>query len=536
MSTSTGRRLALLLLPMALLAAAASAGAQNDDEEPVVTAAVQVTQNPDPVRAHSSPQIARNPENGELVIAETDVFGNPDFGVKIHISADEGRTWAPGGDPMMKPFTWNSDLAINGPYFTMVFDGDAVLYAALSATDPRYGNLSRNDRPRPIVLARSTDGGRSFTHSFVYQPTEGNARTVNNRRPMVAVDPEDSSNVYVGWLQTSSGEKSRSMLAASTDGGRTFGAPVDLAEPVAQGGYQPRPAVGRDGALHAIFPGAGFSPPVASGQPTPAPLVRPVFHRRSADNGRTWSDPVEIDPGSAGFSHNRKHLLAADPRSGTLYAVWYGIQNTRPALGEDTDIMMRVSRDDGATWSDVVVINDDASRPNVRHYDPGISIAPNGRVDVAWYDFRDSPTPEADHEAAPFNQGGYQHVYYSSSTDQGRSWSPNVRVSDRLIDRNIGVWSNNVHSHYNVGVASDDEAVYFAWQDSRHGDAMTNAEDVYFSALYLDGAEVATADEGSSVPGWILLAAGIAVGMGVAMLLVSLLARRPERTPARVSS
>jgi len=529
------RRLTLLLLPVTLVALGGAAGAQNtgarDDGRPIVTAAAQVTQNPNPVRAHSSPQIARNPKTGDLVIAETDVFGNPDFGVKIHVSVDAGRSWVAGGDPMMKPLTWNSDLAINGPYVTMAFTADAVLFVALSATDPKYGNLPRGERPRSLVLARSTDSGRSFTHSVAYQAQEGNVKTINNRRPMVALDPENPANVYLSWIQTSPQEKSRSMIAASSDGGRTFAAPVDLAETVGQGGYQSRPAVGPDGSVHAVFPGGGFAPPVASGQPAAPPVVRPVFYRKSTDRGRTWTDPVEIDPGSAGFSHNRKHQLAADPRSGTLYAVWYGIQNTRPAGGDDTDIMMRVSRDGGATWGDVVIINDEANRPNVRHYDPGIAIAPNGRVDVAWYDFRESPTPEADNESAPFNKGGFQHVYYSSSVDQGRSWSPNLRISDRLIDRNIGVWSNNVHSHYNVGIANSDDAVHFAWQDSRNGNAMTNAEDVYFASLYLDGRDVAGGGDGSSVPGWILLGAGTAVGMGVAMLLVFLLARRPQAEP-----
>lgn len=534
-SRQVRRRLPFLVLALALGSLGGSAEAQNN-EEPIVTAAVQVTSNPDPVRAHSSPQIARNPQNGDLVVAETDVFGNPDFGVKVHVSSDEGRSWAGGGDPMMKPLTWNSDLAINGPYLTMAFDKDAVLYLAHSATDPKYGDLPRSERPRSLVLARSTDSGRSFTHSFVYEPKEGNAETLNNRRPMVAIDPDDPSNVYVTWLQSSSGEKSKSMIAASTDGGRTFAEPVDLAESVAQGGYQSRPAVGPDGVVHAIFPGGGFSGPVASGQPTPEAIVRPVFYRRSADNGQTWSDPAEIDPGSAGFSHNRKHLLAADPNSGTLYAVWYGSQNTRPEVGEDTDVMMRVSDDGGAAWSDIVVINDEATRPSVRHYDPGISIAPNGRVDLAWYDFRDSPTPEADNESAPFNAGGFQHVYYSSSVDQGRSWSANQRISDRLIDRNIGVWSNNVHSHYNVGISSSDDATYFAWQDSRNGNATTNAEDVYSSALYHDGKEVARGDDAEGVPNWMLLGSGTAVGMGVVMLLVVVLARRQQPGPAKVST
>jgi hypothetical protein len=120
--------------------------------------------------------------------------------------------------------------------------------------------------------------------------------------------------------------------------------------------------------------------------------------------------------------------------------------------------MARVSLDSGATWSEPRFVNDEVEVPNIQHYDPGIAIAPNGRVDVAWYDFRNSPVPEASAEGG--NDGGSQDVHYGFSTDEGSSWSQNVRVSDRIIDRTIGVWSNNAHSHTNVGIASTDDTVY----------------------------------------------------------------------------
>jgi hypothetical protein len=180
-----------------------------------------------------------------------------------------------------------------------------------------------------------------------------------------------------------------------------------------------------------------------------------------------------------------------------------------------------------------VTVNDDAASPNVQHYDPGISIAPNGRVDIAWYDFRNSPAPEAQANAAPFNTGGMTDVYYAYSTDGGRTFSPNIRVSDRLADRSIGVWSNNVHSHFNVGIASANDGVYFAWQDSRNGNSITNSEDIYFASVLLDAPGVSVEDD-SGVPGWVLTGAGVAVGMGLCMLLVFLVSRsRPQPTPAR---
>jgi hypothetical protein len=173
-------------------APAGSVGAQERDE-PVVTAAVQVTDNPNPVRAHSSPQISVNPTNGELVIVETNVY--EDFGINVHVSTDEGRTWFDGGDPMVEPFTWNSDFAINGPYFTMAFDDGGTLFLAFSATDPAFGDRNRSERPRHIFVARSDDSGRTWETATAFEAPTDDEDTLDNRRPVLAVDPSDSRYV-----------------------------------------------------------------------------------------------------------------------------------------------------------------------------------------------------------------------------------------------------------------------------------------------------------------------------------------------------
>jgi hypothetical protein len=152
-------------------------------------------------------------------------------------------------------------------------------------------------------------------------------------------------------------------------------------------------------------------------------------------------------------------------------------------------------------------------------------------VDVAWYDFRNSPSPEVNLASAPFNYGGMTDVYYASSSDEGRTFGPNIRVSDRMADRSIGVWSNNVHSHYSVGIASANDGVYIAWQDSRNGNNITNSEDVYFASVLLDAPGVSVEDD-SGVPGWVVAATGVAVGMGLAMLLAFLVSRRGTPEPA----
>ena len=552
---SRSRRLAsagtLAVVP--LLLASPVGGAQND-RRPVVNAAVQVTRNPALVRAHSSPQMAVNPKNGELVIVETDVQGtrkdrepNGTRGCNVHISADEGRTWFPGGDPMMKPYTECSRVVINGPYATMGFDKNGVLYLAMTASDPKYANPHPPATiPRHIVLARSRDGGRTFETAMVFKGPEEAAKASGelpssgqNGRPMLALDPNNAANVYVAWSQSgNANEKAKSMIAASTDGGRTFGQPIDVSDP--RGASQPRPAVGPDGTVHVLYLSGSFGLPRS--EPQTPPLPRPIYHRSSIDQGRTWSQPVEVDGGAGA---HRKWLLAADPGSQTLYAVWYG-NPTKPEadIGEQDwlDIFLRVSPDGGKTWSEARAVNEGArSTAGVKRYDPGISVAPNGRVDIAWYDFRNSPVPEGI-QNYDFNGGGFQDVYYTSSFDKGRTFQrPDVRVTDRIIDRNIGVWSNNYHSHTNVGTASTNDAVYFAWQDSRNGNADNNTEDVYFTSADLAGADregvgAASVEGDSGIPAWAVGLTGMAVGLGIATAIFLLVFRRSPAAPGQTST
>lgn len=182
--------------------------------------------------------------------------------------------------------------------------------------------------------------------------------------------------------------------------------------------------------------------------------------------------------------------------------------NLAEGYEEDADVFFMTSSDGGESWSERKVLNDD-DELGAEQYLPGISVAPTGRIDVAWYDDRLSPGGA---------EAGFQDVFYTSSDDQGRTFSPNLRVTDRSVDRNIGVWGNNIDSNHNVGVASTDGAVYFAWQDSRNGDPQLQSEDIYTAKLVLSGPEGVAAGESKAL--WGLVGAGIALAIGGLVLLV----------------
>jgi hypothetical protein len=347
----------------------------------------------------------------------------------------------------------------------------------------------------------------------------------------VAVDPTDPRFVYVSWMQFHTNDDNpsgnKALIASSSDGGKTFGKPFSLREGDPQGSYDARPAVDGKGVVHVVFPGRGRVP-AGTDPATPAP-IRTVLHRSSADHGGSWSDANEVDQGNAGFSFDRKWALRADPANNNLYVTWYGNPNpraTRPQ--DDRDIYFRASYDAGKTWSDRQVINTDSALVNVQHYDPGLSVAPNGRVDIAWYDFRNSPAPETDLPSG--NAGGMQDIYHRYSTDGGRTWSKELKVNDRIIDRNYGVWSNNNHVHGPLSLVSTDDAAYITWQDSRNGLNAASADDTYFATIvYNDAAITGAKKDDDGVPRPIMLFAGIAIGMGVAMVVVYFLSRRSSQ-------
>ncbi len=572
-----------LVVPLAVTTMASA------EEQLPVSQAVQVTPNPDPVRAHSSPQIARNPSNGELVVVESNPRGSKDERqCNVHISTDDGRSWFPGRPIMEEPFTDCSLHGEYGPYATLAFAEDGTLFVAFVANDPDFADpstfsplavgarsLPHGDHadgaggtggtvaiqaaasgplegtffahpprriPRNVFLARSTDGGRSFETTTVFIGAEEPARAPaelppegENKGPMLAVNRDDPSKVYVGWRQgdlTDDTRKLRAMVAASQDGGTTFGDPIDISDE--RGGDYPALAVTPDGTLHAVFWTRDFSPPPPAedqlaGEEAEGPLVpeppaeeqpdpvRPIQYARSTDEGRTWSAPTPIDPGNQ--DAQRPPLLAADPDSGALYLVWYSHPDPMNGAEEfegDLEIFFRASTDGGRSWSDRIVVNDD--NVGAYQFEPGIAIAPGGRVDVAWYDFRNSPDVGSSEE-------GVSDVYYTFSDDGGQTFAPNVRVNDRAIDRSIGVWSNNVDSRFNVGLASSAEVAYVAWQDSRNGRRDTNAEDVYMTSVHLDG-KVATGSQAAGPRTWLTLGAGVALGMGIAMVGAVVVTRR----------
>lgn len=142
---------------------------------------------------------------------------------------------------------------------------------------------------------------------------------------------------------------------------------------------------------------------------------------RSTDDGKTWSQPVEIDahPGlprdDNGAAEGFDGAVGPD---GTLYAIW----------SQGDDLMLTSSRDGGRTFSraraiihtaPIMFAIDTLERANGF---PQIAIdAKSKSIYITWSDYRN----------------GDLDVFSSSSSDGGKHWSSPVRVNNDAIHNGV---------------------------------------------------------------------------------------------------
>ncbi|MGQ0556553.1 MAG: sialidase family protein [Nitrospiraceae bacterium] len=127
------------------------------------------------------------------------------------------------------------------PMLTLAPDG--TLWAAWRKTFD--GNV------RDIVLARSTDQGRTFSGPIRVSQDGWVFPACPHRGPSVAFDR--FGRLYIAWYTEGTDEQPRLLLAVSDDGGKTFSKPMSLHASATSLPDQLRMAVHPDGAVVAVW-------------------------------------------------------------------------------------------------------------------------------------------------------------------------------------------------------------------------------------------------------------------------------------------
>ena len=266
--------------------------------------------------------------------------------ITVSRSTDDGSSW-------MAPVVASSS---NNP---VDFNDKVFVSADANAKSPFFGNVyvswtlfegngHKGFTPEPIVVARSTDGGQTWSHLTRLTPSHNNNTVGGRQGSFVRTGPDGT--VYVFW-EGGVDFHSEQQVAISHDGGVTFSRPIDIAAV----NDIPSPLPGssfRDDS----FPAADVNQVNgnvflvwANQQGSPATAL--IEFTESHDGGLTWSAPITVG-GRAGAFNAYFPSVAASPDGHHVFIAWpaqtWVAPGTAPGAGVVTDFAAYNLRTDGA--------------------------------------------------------------------------------------------------------------------------------------------------------------------------------------------
>lgn len=238
-----------------------------------------------------------------------------------------------------------------------------------------------------------------------------------------AVDPA-LGYVYEEWMGCSG-----IAFARSLDGGRSFTSPISVPGSVGSNlnSWDPALAVAPDGTVYAAF--------MISHSAHWYPVVAASF-----DHGATFTQVSSLVPPDA-KNWGDRDFIAVGP-DGTVYVTWdYGPERTSVtficasngscafATG-DLNVVIQKSSDRGKTWGSMSPVS--PGFPASGGDSAPMVIEPNGRIDVLYQGYHITNTTTYAMDPA--------FSYFTSSTDQGATWTSPTRVGGQGGTMSLSEW------------------------------------------------------------------------------------------------
>ncbi|MEI6899399.1 MAG: exo-alpha-sialidase, partial [Bacteroidota bacterium] len=319
----------------------------------------------------------------------------------------------------------------------------------------KAGNFILTRKGRTPFVGLYSHTSTDFGHTWSSQVA---VSTDDLERASLTVDLFPSSpyygRTYAAWVPFA--QPFPLMLSHTDDGGQHWSAQKQINNPVnrSAGGDV---AVGSDGKVYACWAG------VTDFSPFKEVLVG---FGSSSDGGATWSVNENLFPMSgisglmtekSNIRVNSKPAMAIDtthgPYRGSIYIVT--CQKGLAPAGTDPDIILYRSTDDGATWSSGIRVNQDPFNNGKIQYFPSIHVDQHGRINILFYDDRNTTSDSVG-------------VVLARSFDGGNTWAEYEISDHHFKPAPIGGLGQGYQGD-NIDINSNDTKLIPVWMDNSSG-------------------------------------------------------------------
>lgn len=381
-----------------------------------------------PDRVNGQPVVAVNPKNpNNLVYASADHIIDNGALVRLDcytaFSTDAGKTWTRTAWPASdRPQCGDPSLAVDSKgIFYLVWN---ELGCPDDPTGPVTGTC--NGVPNALTVARSTDGGRTWSHAV-------DTTAVRAGTPRLRVDTATDAVYAVGASPV--GAPGPASVTVSRDHGLTWSPVEEL----------PREPFGNQIAVHNGVLATATAQEIVGG--TSIEPTNPVFHV-SRDDGKTFTAfPVTdshgslVAPPSGDLVPDTRFLntdpipwISADPTRSNRFALM---------LPRGDNLEVYLTNNAGRTWTGPTVV----AAPGASK--PWIEFGPTGSLGIMWRHVAD----------------GLIDAYSTVSFDGGKSFARTVKVN-RTSEPYTFVGSGG-DEYSRILIA--DKYAYVTWADARNG-------------------------------------------------------------------
>lgn len=166
---------------------------------------------------------------------------------------------------------------------------------------------------------------------------------------------------------------------------------------------------------------------------------RRVHYKRSIDNGYSWGGTICLTDSSA-YALTPSIFVS----NSVVHIVWIEVRDNI------YDVYYRNSYDDGNSWEKEIKLTNSTVRGffNPATQDPDIKVS-NQLVHVAWGDFRN---------------GNYE-IYYMQSTDLGKNWMKELRLTngiDNSFSPTMSISNSTIHMVWDNRGRKEDQTIDFS--------------------------------------------------------------------------